>query len=50
MIRSLSTGMNGKIVGLEPVAMMIFFADKTSELPSSFVTFTVLAESNDPKP
>ena len=50
MIRSLSTGIKGKIVGLEPVAMIIFLAEITSEEPSSFVTFTVLAESNEPKP
>ena len=50
IIRFLSTGIKGKIVGLEPVAMMMCFPDKISELPSSLFTFTVLAESKEPKP
>ena len=50
IIRFLSTGIKGKIVGFEPVAIIIFFAANTSELPSSLVTFTDLAESKDPKP
>ena len=50
MILSLSNLINGKLDGLEPVAIMIFFDSMISEEPSAFVTFTEVALSNEPNP
>ena len=50
MILSLSSLIKGKLEGLEPVAIIIFFDSMISEEPSALVTFTEVALSNEPTP
>jgi hypothetical protein len=50
IILFLSIGRNGKLVGLEPVAMITFLAVICSVLPSFLVILTVFLSTNEPKP
>ncbi|MNI45517.1 hypothetical protein D3C73_999440 [compost metagenome] len=50
MMRFLSIGKNGKAVGLEPVAIITFLADKVSVVPSALVTRMVFLSTKEPTP
>jgi hypothetical protein len=49
MILSLSIVIKGKLEGLEPVAIMMFFASTVSDVPSAF-TATCVASTKEPNP
>ena len=50
MIRFLSGSIPGKKFGLDPVAIIEFFASIISSEPSAFLTEILVLETNEPVP